>query len=240
MLFLWANLTEPDVEAYAGTLVLPPYLSHLRLAPLRLAGLPPTANGREPLWLTYVGEGRIEEHRLEPQEHALPLIRSVCPGAIAARVRLPDDDALWRWTVQGQTPQLRIYFSPSKPQLGQEAARPWGQESYVSVSRGHAFIERPVVEAYLAAWLKRLGLDAEGLAWTFPNASRDVEFAAEHFGGQWTLDDDSAADMIVFSGLGRMLAEVSPFVRIAMGAAGANAGVCEGGVYMPLGKAEDS
>ena len=68
MLSLWANADEHAVEAYAGGLVLPEYLAHLRLDPFRFAAQPQSGDGQQPLVLRYVGEGRLEqfERRLPP------------------------------------------------------------------------------------------------------------------------------------------------------------------------------
>ncbi len=61
MLSLWAMLSERDVEAYAAGLVLPAYLAHLSLSPVRFAAQARNSDGREPLVLVYVGEGRVED-----------------------------------------------------------------------------------------------------------------------------------------------------------------------------------
>ena len=94
MISLWTILTEHDVEAYAATLVLPDYLAHLRLRPVRFMERGPNCNGREPLRLTYEGERRIEDFDLRPEEHAAGMIRHVCPGVDAARIRLPQ---IYNW-----------------------------------------------------------------------------------------------------------------------------------------------
>lgn len=93
MISLWAWVGPSDVEAYAASLLLPAYMSHLGLAPFTFASQAPPRDGREPLVLTYVGDGRLEELPLEPKEHALGLIRLVAPGVDVARVQLPRDDA---------------------------------------------------------------------------------------------------------------------------------------------------
>jgi len=67
MISMWALVSAGDVEAYAGTLVLPRYLAHLRLAALCFAAQAANCDGREPLVLTYVGEGRREEFSLAPE-----------------------------------------------------------------------------------------------------------------------------------------------------------------------------
>ena len=51
MISLWAPLNESDVEAYAGTLVLPDYLSHLRLRPFKFDQQTESSDGQQPLKL---------------------------------------------------------------------------------------------------------------------------------------------------------------------------------------------
>ena len=41
---------------------------------------------------------------------------------------------------------MRIYFEPATRSLGRASPPPDGAEAYVSVSRGHVFIGRAVVE----------------------------------------------------------------------------------------------
>ena len=80
MISVWAFVGQPDVEAYAGTLILPPYLSHLHLGAFEFSGQAENRDGREPLRLTYLGDGRLEEYPLFPEDHALAMICLVCPG----------------------------------------------------------------------------------------------------------------------------------------------------------------
>ena len=235
MLSLWARLSEGDVEAYAGSLVLPPYLAHLRLAPFRLADQARNADGREPLVLTYVGEGRLEEFRLHPQEHALAMIHSVSPAVVASRLQLPQDDAQWLWDNSEAAAGMRIYFAPTSAVLGESGSRPAAQEAYVSVSRQQAFIGRPIVGAYLKAWLRRLGIDDSSAAFQFATPSAGVELAAGPIGGQYFLDDlATAEDLVRFAGLEQPLAEAREFVEIDLEGGQGDCGIFEEGVRICL------
>ena len=240
MIFLWANLSEADVEAYAASLVLPAYLSHLELAPVRFERQPKNCDGREPLVLTYVGEGRLEEYPLLPREHALPMILSVGEGIVASRIRVPKDDAQWVWNVNGNGPPMRIYFAPARPLLGSAAtpavASADDRQAYVSVSRGHVFIARRWVEAYVQAWLQRLGSPETVTRFDFPTPSGEVEFLAGSMGGQLTLDGlEQAQDLAQFAGLGSALGAIREFARPDLDAGDpARCGIFEDGVYFPL------
>ena len=111
MISLWVVVRESDVEAYAATLLLPSYLAHLQLAPLRLAEQAPVRDGREPLVLTYLGDGRLEHYPLDPRQHALGLIRFLA-RASTPRIQLPQDDAAWLWPDPTHRLAMRVYFWP--------------------------------------------------------------------------------------------------------------------------------
>ena len=240
MIFLWANLSGADVEAYAASLVLPAYLSHLELAPVRFDQQPKNSDGREPLVLTYVGRGRLEEYPLLPRDHALPMILSVGEGIVASRICVPKDDAHWVWNADDNGLPMRIYFAPARPLLGSAAspavASADDQQAYVSISRGHVFIARPWVEAYVQAWLQRLGSQETVTRFDFPTPSGEVEFLAGSVGGQMTLESlEQAQDLAQFAGLGPALDAVREFAKPDLDANDqARCGIFEDGVYFPL------
>ena len=237
MISLWAVLWERDVEAYVGTLVLPSYLAHLRLAPFRFADQPANCDGQEPLKITYVGEGRVEEYTLAPEEHALPMIRSVCPAIETSRDQLPKDDAVWAWTgTGGPEAHVRIYFSPTCQTLGCSIPPPDPQEAYVSVSRGHAFIARPVVQLYVKAWLERLAIDDAGICFDFATPSGTMEFEGSAIGGQMLLDSVTrAADLMRFAGLDRAMSHVAAEIELDLDSPDQDGGgICPEGVYIRL------
>ncbi|OHB83788.1 MAG: hypothetical protein A2V98_18785 [Planctomycetes bacterium RBG_16_64_12] len=238
MISLWALLSEADVESYAGSLVLPSYLSHLRLGPFRFSGQSPNADGQEPLKLTYCGEGRLEEFSLPPEDHVLDMIRFACPRIRTSRIRLPRDDARWYWNPSADPPEpMRIYFEPTTRSLYGSTPRP-APESYVSVSRRQVFIGRAVVEAYLRAWFESLGIEEETIEFQFDTPSAGVEFAASGVGGQMFLSDEvMARELIRFAGLERPLSHVSDWVELDLNSAAQNeGGVHADGVYIQLSK----
>lgn len=242
MISLWALVTEIDIEAYCSTLVLPDHLSHLRLKPFRFADQPANCDGREPLTVVYTGDGRLEEYRLHPEQHLLALIRFVCPSIDPSRLQLPKDDASWRWTTSEGVPEsMRMFFEPTTRILVNVEARPAAEASYVSVSRGHVFIDRATVQSYIEACLLQLGVESEEAGFNFGTPSGSIDFTAGPIAGQMFLDGDVAAgDLIRFAGLAPALTHVSnlaqpaPPVPDERCGADERCGVYEDGVYLRL------
>ena len=236
MISLWVVARESDIEAYAATLLLPSYLAHLQLAPLRFAEQAPVRDGREPLVLTYLGEGRLEQYGLDPREHALGLIRFLSPGIDTSRIQLPQDDAAWLWPDPADCHAMRIYFSATAQVLNQSLDEPIGQQAYVSVSQQIAFVGRPVLDRYLRAWLGRLAIADDDLTLGLGAASGALEFQAGPVVGQMLVDDEvSSADLLRFAGLDRIVAELSG--TVALDAAPPRCkpyGVRDDGVYLRL------
>jgi hypothetical protein len=237
MIFLWALVSEDDVRAYAGTLILPSYLSHLRLGPFQFAAQGENCDGQEPLKLTYLGAGRLEEFLLHPEQHARAMIQFVCPKIDGSRIQLPRDDASWHWTRSADLPQkMRIYFAPATRRLSGAVEPCACEDAYVSVSRGHVFIGRPVVRSYVEAWLKSLGVDDAVTEFDFGTPSSGIEFRAGAVGGQMFLSDEVLAeDLMHFAGLDRALGHVSDLVELDLGSVKqGKSGIYEDGVYISL------
>jgi hypothetical protein len=237
MISLWVLVSQHDVQAYAGTLLLPSYLSHLRLGPFEFSAQGENRDGQEPLRLTYVGAGRLEEVLLEPKQHALGLIRHVCPNIDASRIQLPRDDASWHWTTSAERPEpMRVYFAPTTRRLSSISPPIPSEEAYVSVSRGHVFIGRRVVQSYLEAWLASLGISDPLAEFDFGTPSGEVEFRAGAVGGQLSLSDDVLAeDIMRFAGLEKPLGYVSELVELDLRSAGEDgSGVYDDGIYIHL------
>jgi hypothetical protein len=236
MLSLWALIDAGAAEGYAATLVLPPYLAHLELKPFSFASQAGNSDGQEPLVLTYTGEGRLEEYRLYPKDHALAMIRFVCPGVVASRVQLPQDDASWHWEPAEPGAAMRVYFAPTSQALNERIAQAPAEDAYVSVSRRHAFVGRAVAEAYLRAWLLRLGLDDRDVRLDFTAPSAAIEFTAGAVGGQMLLDDEtSTRDLLQAAGLDAALAQLGEYVQLQFDAFPHEGfGVLADGIYIQL------
>jgi hypothetical protein len=236
MISLWALVTESQIEAYCSSLVLPDYLSHLGLKPFRFADQPDNCNGREPLTVVYTGDGRLEEYRLDPEQHLLPLIQFVCPGIDPSRLQLPKDDASWRWTTsEGPPESMRIFFEPTTRVLVEVEAGPAAESSYVSVSRGHVFIDRATVESFIRACLLQLGAEPKDAGFNFATPSGAIDFSAGPLAGQMLLDGDVAAkDLIRFAGLTPALTHVANLNQPAANDSDEKCGAYEDGVYFRL------
>lgn len=236
MLSLWAILTEADIEAYAGTLVLPSYLAHLCLGPFQFAAQATNTDGRESLVLTYLGEGRWEEYSLEPDCHTRAMIQFVSPGLREEQILLPKDDACWLWTNEVPAePCLRVYFAPIASALRTTIAEPVGQAAYVSVSRGHVFLGRSVVEAYVTAWLEHLAIKPPA-TFEFGTPGAEIEFRAGSIGGHLVVDDrETVDDLLHFAGLDKTLEQLSPFVSLDLVGGSATQGILQDdGLFLPL------
>ncbi|NQV05754.1 hypothetical protein HQ535_04315 [bacterium] len=248
MISLWVFIREADVEAYAGTLILPSYLSHLQLGPFQFAVQAENCDGQEPLKLTYLGEGRLEEYTLFPEEHALPLIQFVCPDVAPVRIQLPRDDAAWHWASPADSPQagdpaenMRIYFAPTVRTLhGMKPQRP-AEDAYVSVSRGHVFIGRRIVESYLVAWLDFLGIRQEVTRVDFATPSAGIEFVAGVVGGQMFLSDEVLAeDLMRFAGLEKAWTDLGHSLGLDLDfTAPEGSGIFDDGIYIKLSQPAD-
>ncbi|MGL6196563.1 MAG: hypothetical protein ACRC2T_17250, partial [Thermoguttaceae bacterium] len=186
MLSFWAKIDETDIEAFAGTLVLPVYMSHLSLAPFIFANQAANANGRQPLCITYVGQGRVEELALKPEKHALDLLRFVFPTIVPDSVRLSKNDAIWFWKKN-----LLIYFEPTNSKLDfsetlSEVPSFSPFQTYVSVSRKELFIGIQVLTAFFREWIRRLtGVNPECEAELSVSATANgFEFSTSKLGGE--------------------------------------------------------
>lgn len=239
MISLWAFVTEADVEAYASSLVLPGYLAHLQLAPFEFGRQAVNSDGLEPLRLTYSGEGRLEEFAIDPADHVVPMLRSVCPEIEISRIRLPHDDAGWHWDPSGDPPpRMRIYFEPVTRSLYGYDNSPPSPEAYVSVTRGHVFIDRATVESYIRAWLEILQIDNTSIEFSFDTPSGGVEFTTGTVGGELFLSDDVIADELIrFAGMKQALVHVSDWAQLNLDSrVPDNSQIRNDGIYIQLAK----
>ncbi len=176
MLTFWGTLTEEDISAYAGTLILPSFMAHLERSPFRFSEQKYGAGGSEPLRLSYTGEGRYEEFFLHPEKHALPLLKSICPNGNLKRIRFRDGEPRWRWSddfrrsdhgspcddsessVGGEDkPLLRVYFDPAHETLPDGLSRRFDpRQCHVSVTRMEIRISEEVIRNYISTWLSLL------------------------------------------------------------------------------------
>jgi len=135
---------------------------------------------------------------------------------------------------------MRVYFAPTTAALGLRSADAPAERAYVSVSRGHVFLGRSVIEDYLRAWLGRLGLNGDALQVELGTASGAVEVSAGPIGGQMLLDDVTIEDLLRFARLDAILAQLGEFVALSADPhAGHGAAIVPEGIRVPLARLND-
>lgn len=218
MFLFWANIDEADVEGFAGTLLLPSYMSHLTLAPFRIIDQPHNFDGQQPFILTYTGRGRVEQLPVSPQKHALPLLQYAVPALHFDAIRISKKNAIWNW--DAPVPQFRIYFEPvfHSLQLGSQGDRFSPFQTYVSVSRKEMFIGTQILAAYFHAWMDRLmgktlfHLETQESSFSLDMSAGRVRFAMHNIGTEWSVEQDEVFyDLLEFSGLKSSLIEIERY-----------------------------
>lgn len=228
MLTFWGLIEEAEIDAYVSTLLLPPYMSHLRRLPFRFDDQPPNPDGFQPLIVTYTGQGRVEEYPIHPEKHAVELLRSLCPAMDPASIRIDENEPIWNWSPSYSLSRdedenavesaMRLYFEPAVPMLPVDDSESFDpKQCYVSVSRKEMFLGRPVLNDYFAAWLHRISGENERKHFDLDIEliGGGVTFRDGRLGGQFFLQDDpSFRDLLRFSGLSRTLEDVAGTVRL--------------------------
>ncbi len=215
MLSFWANIEESEIEAFAGTLILPTYMSHLSLAPFQLANQPHNADGKQPFILTYVGDGRVEQLAVDPHKHALDLLRFVFPTLDREALRIPVGHPIWIWSNSATSGEnLRLFFEPIRQTLdaAPDPHRFSPFQTYVSVSRKELFIGMQIITEYFQAWIRSLTNDPEdGTNLTLERTATGIGFSTSKLGGELLVENDAVfQDILRFSGLKTPLAEIAP------------------------------
>jgi len=181
MQIFWGNIQESEISTFAGTLILPDYMSHLQLVPFRFASQPPDRNSDQSLVLTYTAPGRIEEFELEGKDHAIDLLCYTCTELKREQIKPPEKGALWSWPSayhhelfgnQDQETEnaekienndknkiMRVFFEPVEPVLGVSSPVPIPPEkAHLSISRKELFFHREVIIAYFCSRIASLGV----------------------------------------------------------------------------------
>lgn len=215
MLYLWAYIEESDIEAFAGTLVQPDHMSHLKLAPFRLAEQPYNADGRGPLVLKYISRARVEEFKIFPCEYALRLFHYVFPSVAIGNLSIPKcSQSIWNWSPSEKTNgdeknRLRLYFEWNKPPdvgISRQRFTPW--QCFLSHSRNEIFISNEVLTRFFAQWAELLGIViAEDDPLVLKASAGGYVFENRWIGGEYFLEkDDILENLFEF-------AELSPQIR---------------------------
>ncbi len=214
MLTFWANVREADIEHYARSLVLPAFMSHLRMDPFSFSQQQHNADGREPLVVLYSGDGRLEEILLKPEKHALAILGSLDTQIDTQKVSLPDGP-IWTWSGGSEeTPELRLYFVPLAPGLNRESSDVFPPaQAYLSVSRKELFISESVIRLYFEQCCKAIvsgSNKADSLPeWT--QSSSGLRFRCGQIGGEWIVSMDAVMDdLLCFARLKRAAQYLEP------------------------------
>jgi hypothetical protein len=234
MLTFWGNIEEADIAAYAATLILPSYMSHLQLSPFRFATQQSCNSGEQSLTLTYTGPGRIEQFELSARENALELLCHTCPGLQRNRVQLPTQGAIWLWPPpkSGKMPQsdrpfvtptstdditesganMRLFFRPVAETLAAAETPPQSfppEKAYLSISRGEIFLHTDVITAYFRAWLEYLGMQEPPENVTCRATTCGFIAESPYLTIEATIEpNDIFQDMLQFAGLSRWFGEL--------------------------------
>ncbi len=224
-------LSEEDISAYAGMLILPSFMAHLERSPFRFADQTLANDGVQALRLFYTGEGRYEEYELQPDKHALSLLRHVCPNCHLEHLRFRDEEPRWRWSrsFQNSGPAmsggaetaaaLRIYFDPGRVSLPVESSRSFDpKQCHVSVTRMEINISRNALQHYVATWLDLWDDHSEAVS---EKLLPDLDVMAGGFtfhrnklGGEFTvLNDETLRDLFCYCRLSKTLEELQALVR---------------------------
>lgn len=232
MLTFWGILSEEEISAYAGTLILPSFMAHLERAPFRFGEQASNVDGLQPLKISYVGEGRYEEFFIHPEKHASPILQSVCPNSDPERIRFRQGETLWRWSsdfwngrddklesAEQQPTLMRIYFESVAQTLPDDIFHRFDpKQCYVSVTRMEIFLSKEVIREYFSAWLNLLENNSyEKRSDVLPEIEAiagGFVFHGHRLGGEFVLqDNETLRDMFRFCGLAKSLDELSSLVR---------------------------
>ncbi|MCL2349165.1 MAG: hypothetical protein FWC50_13000 [Planctomycetaceae bacterium] len=245
MLTFFGKIEEADISAYAGTLLLPSYMSHLRLTPFRFANQPRQKPGESNLVLTYIGPGRVEEIRLSPKENALELLCYTCRGLLRDKIKLPDHGGIWNVPVMTRNPcpgkpetpvvilpeeedvsdndivpLMRLFFQPVKAELGMTTPIPFAPDkAYFSISRKELFLHRDVIVAYFAAWFNELGLETQSSSQEIlcVPTSCGYEISTPFIAVEWAIEPDEIfQDVLRFAGLAPGLNEWENSIQLKL------------------------
>lgn len=227
MLTFWINIIESDIERFCATLFLPDYMSHLRIAPFRFCDQQQDTDGRQPLVVTYTGEGRLEEFPIYPEKHALDLLRFMLPSLVHEAVLIPEREAIWNWDScssnetamfdeanreTGARRSMRLFFllrreGRDNQIFSLDAFPPHfsPNEAYVSISRRELHIGLNVVRRFFATKISSF-IHRPSTAFAAPEPPVDVmvspvsggfELSAPPVGGELLLEEDAVFQEIL-------------------------------------------
>lgn len=214
MQHFWGIIHETDVSSYAGTLILPGYMSYLQLAPFRFAGWFGDKMPGQNLQLTYFATGRIEEFELNSTEHALNLLCHVYETLDRDRITSPASGAHWNWPVtlsqnrhsdedgSAGSAIMKIYFEPIQPVINRVSETPFAPEkAYLSFSRKKLFIHQEVIFEYYCQKMADLGYSVIQDRFDCSMTSMGFLCTDQRITWEWIPEWDVVFnDLLIFSG----------------------------------------
>ena len=210
MMIFTLTIQPEDVTRYMATVIVPGFLRNLRLEPVHFNTHSLNKDGTQALKLIYKAAGRVEELDLDPEEHALPLLREVLPSLALQNVNLVENSTLWTWNDE----VMQIHFQVQTPPVTIDEMIPT-EEAYLSVSRREIFLSQKLFRRYFACKYAQLGLNfpehAE-VAWN-PSVG-GILCHAEKVSSQLVFTDTEAIEEILgFAHLTDILPSVESWVN---------------------------
>lgn len=251
MISFWAHLTGSDIESYARSLILPDFMSHLVMEPFDFGIQDHNGSGRTPILIRYSAQGRREDIRLAPENHAETFVKRLTNRIDLDKIAFSKEGVLWNWTrpinaaekaeteidpsdsarndvsseSEPDRSSLRIFFQPKKATFGQKSSRPIPPaDAYVSVSRGEIFMAHHVLKDYIVARYRQILLNPDG---EIPEPVIDYSAGTYHFqfgavcGSLIPDDREVEGDLVLFADLKRPLDHVAPYLARFPSASGA-------------------
>lgn len=210
----WGIIHETDVSSYAGTLILPEYMSYLQLTPFQFTDQPKDKNPAQNLLLIYSTAGRVEELELNSTEHAVNLLCHVYETLDQNLITLPNSGMHWHWPfflssndhwdrdVSDNKAVMKIYFEPTCQVLNRASEVPFAPEkAYLSFSRRKLFIHQEVIFEYYRQKMLALGYSVNTDQFDFSMTSLGFICTDQQIAWEWIPEwDDIFNDLLIFSG----------------------------------------
>ena len=245
MLTFFAKIPLKKIEEYASVQFVPPYLAYTKLEPISM-NTQETRKRAAPIHLLYTATGRMEDHYLHAEEHAMKILpwlyenylneKRIPAGNESREISPVDGASLWHW----EDENLCVPFAPPVRKLETRGKTLSSADTYVSISRRQIFISYPVIRNYMAAWLQKIGLNGleiQELRWE-PAGFYFLLDASPFYGKLIFSDMDTVHDLLHFAHLDRTLESILDrgWGKLDLDAcAGAAFQVTEQGVLFRLG-----
>lgn len=235
MLSFKAIITEQDIENYTRSLILPSYMAYLTMDPFHFSDQAYNANGREPLIVSYSGEGRLEEVSLDPCDHALSILFEAQLGIDPSKIVLPAD-AVWNWSgcseMKDREGSMNLFFLSRNRFLEYESKMIFSaREAYISVSRHELFLSQSIIKEYLMERIRVImlpdspymnllsqkgmeELNSDSQSFSMSTAPDGFRFSLGKIEGSFTIDSPEIfKDLLLFAHLERAYGMIEEYIQ---------------------------